>query len=77
MPPVIVNHNPWSIKVGGLFKQKTPKPPKAVLMPDPEDPEVKDASRLEYLAARKRSGRASTMLGGNDDSYSGNSTGMK
>ena len=63
--------------MGGLFKTKTPKPPKAVLMPDPEDPETKDAQRLEYLAARKRGGRASTMLGGDDDSYSGSSTGLK
>ena len=63
--------------MGGLFKKpKTPKPPKAVLMPDPEDPEKKDASKLEYLAARKRSGAASTMLD-KDDSYSGFSTGMK
>lgn len=45
-------------------------------MPDPEDPAKKDMARLDYLAARKRSGRASTMLSG-DDSYSGTSTGMK
>ena len=64
--------------MAGLFKKpKTPKPPKAVLMPDPEDPETKDVQRLEYLAARKRSGRASTMLGGENDSYSGNTTGMR
>ena len=63
--------------MGGLFKTKTPKPPKAVLMPDPEDPQVKDVQRLEYLASRKRSGRASTMLGGDNDSYSGNATGTR
>lgn len=61
----------------GFLKAKTPKPPKAVLMPDPEDPQVKDVQRLEYLAARKRSGRASTMLDSGDDSYSGSFTGLK
>ena len=45
-------------------------------MPDPEDPEKKDASKLEYLAARKRGGVASTMLD-KEDSYGGFTTGMK
>ncbi len=52
----------------------TPKPPKPVAMPDPENAAVLDARKKELLAARQRSGRASTMLTG-DDSYSGITTG--
>lgn len=59
--------------MGSLFK--TPKPPKPVLMPDPENAAIKDARVKELLAARQRSGRASTVLSG-DDSYSGTTTGL-
>jgi hypothetical protein len=50
-----------------------PKPPKPVLMPDPDDQRIKMAQAREYTAARQRSGRASTILSG--DSYSGTTTG--
>ena len=57
----------------GLFG-KTPKPPKVVPMPDPEDQRIKMAYSREIAAARARSGRASTVLSG-DDSYSSSTTG--
>lgn len=59
--------------MSSLFK--TPKPPKPVLMPDPDNAAVRDARMKELLAARQRAGRASTMLSG-DDSYSGTTTGL-
>jgi hypothetical protein len=42
-------------------------------MPDPDDQRIKQAQAREYMAARNRSGRASTILSG--DSYSGTTTG--
>jgi len=57
--------------MGGLFK--TPKPPKVVPMPDPDDQRIKNAYAKEIAAARQRSGRASTILSG-DDNYSGSTT---
>jgi len=55
-------------------KAKVPKPPKPVQMPDPEDMQIKLQKRREIAAARKRSGKASTILSG-DDNYSGTTTG--
>ena len=51
---------------------KAPKPPKPVLMPDPDDKRIKIGYAKEYAAARQKSGRVSTQLA---DDYSGTTTG--
>lgn len=53
---------------------KPPKPPDPVVMPDPEDPLKKLESRKKLISASARSGRASTMLSG-EDSYANTTTG--
>lgn len=58
--------------MSGLFS--TPKPPKVAPMPDPDDTAVRDQALRDQLAARMRSGRASTILSG-DDRYSRATTG--
>ncbi|MDE2440023.1 MAG: hypothetical protein KGP14_03285 [Betaproteobacteria bacterium] len=52
----------------------TPSPPKPQPMPDPQDPRALDIQKQQLIAAQARSGRASTILSGND-SYSGRATG--
>jgi hypothetical protein len=58
--------------MAGLFS--TPKPPKPVQMPDPDDKRIKMAYAKEIASARQRSGRLSTDLS-SGDSYSGTTTG--
>lgn len=49
--------------MGGLFKSpKAPKPPKAVRMPTPQDPEIEAAAQRTRAEALKRKGRLSTIL---------------
>lgn len=62
--------------MSGLFGStpKPPPPPKPVPMPDPNDLGVKDAQLQQLLKARQRSGRASTVLSG-EDAYSQSTTG--
>jgi hypothetical protein len=49
--------------MGKLFSGgDTPKPTPVAKMPDPEDPQVKEAARRKALAVTQRSGRASTVL---------------
>lgn len=61
--------------MGGLFKKpKVPDPPKPVEMPDPEGMDARKARMKAMLDARRRQGRASTNLSG-DDPYSGSTLG--
>lgn len=48
--------------MGALFggKQQTPAP--AQVMPDTQDPAIKDAQKRAAMAAQQRSGRTSTVL---------------
>lgn len=55
---------------------KTPKAPDPQLMPDPDNQAIKDARAAELVAARQRSGRASTILTGTD-AYTGTKTGVQ
>lgn len=49
---------------GLVPKKSQPKPQPVTPMPDPDSPESQAAKRREMLRAMQRSGRASTMLGG-------------
>lgn len=48
--------------MGGLFSSKAPKPAPAAVMPDEEDPAVKQRRRMAAAEAQSRSGRTSTIL---------------
>jgi hypothetical protein len=52
-----------------------PGAPKAVSMPDPEDPEVLAAKRRRAMQAQTRGGRQSTILSGEAPMYSNTSLG--
>lgn len=49
-----------------LSKPKIPEAPKPVPMPDVDDVEAQAAKQREFEKARSRSGRASTILSGNN-----------
>lgn len=65
--------------MGALFSgpPKPPKPPPPVAMPDFEDPAILEKARRRKLEAASRSGRASTMLTGGTDDYSGDRLGTR
>lgn len=48
--------------MGGLFSTKAPKPAPVAVMPDEEDPAIKQRRRMAAAEAQSRSGRTSTIL---------------
>lgn len=62
--------------MSGLFGStpKPPAPPPPTPMPDLNDPAILAAQRRDAMAAAARSGRASTLLSGEND-YSQNKLG--
>lgn len=55
---------------------KIPPLPDPVVMPDPDDPELKRAKLREMLLARQRGGRASTILSSSSAGDSGSTLGI-
>jgi hypothetical protein len=54
---------------------KPPPPPPPMPMPDPNDPAALAAQQSAIGAAAARSGRASTLLSGNQNNYAGTKLG--
>lgn len=57
-------------------KPEVPDPPDPVKMPDPDDPAIKLDQTRQMMLARRRSGRASTVLSGESGDYSGSTLGI-